>query len=67
MFHIRAIGRGYPAKVVSIGLERLVGDITHRCQPGEDEYKRNVNRIVEMAMIVVVSAFVGEDNREYFK
>lgn len=64
--YIRAMGRGYPARVVTISIER-VGDVRHMCVPGADEYERNVDQVVEMTMLLVVSALIGEDNQEYFK
>lgn len=65
VFHISAIARGYPATIVYIDIDR-VGRIEHQCHAGEDNYDRNVMRIVEKTMIVVVAEFTGEDNQEYF-
>ena len=66
VFHISAMGRGYPARVVGITIEQ-VGDVRHRCLPGADKFECNVNQVVEMTMLLVVSELIGEDNQEYFK
>lgn len=66
VFHICAMGRGYPARVVCISIEQ-VGHVRLRCMPGEDKFERNVDKIVEMMMIWVVSELTGERNEGYFK
>lgn len=66
VFCIHAYGRGSPARVVSISIER-VGHVRHMCVPGADEFERNVDQVVEMVMLLVVSALIGDDNQGYFK
>lgn len=63
-FDIQAFGRGYPARSVSITINGW--SFNHQCDAGEKNYAANVRRIVQIAMLILISTFTHGDNQRFF-
>lgn len=67
-FNISAFGRGYPARSVSVWIneQQLRWPFTHQCNAGQENYAANVRRIVQIAMLIIISTFTDDDNQRFF-